>query len=371
MKWLIALLGCFVLPTTVAADVSLGTGFFITSDGYFATNFHVVKDALSIKIRAHGNQVLQARLITADTVNDLAILKAEGRFQPLSVVNSRSVKAGTQVVTMGFPLVSIQGGEPKITDGIVNSISGAGNDTRLFQISVPLQAGNSGGPLVMRDGNVIGIVTAKLDAIQVLARTGDLPQNVNYSVKSNYLLELLSSIPEIEKQLPQPRQRRLSDLEQLAELVARSIVIVAAERAEKQITAEPAPKPQSAPPEPPKPQSVFSQLPALWKSLQTGNVIRYRYFGDNRVYFEVATPSRAIVTMEGAVSGDRVFGTMRVQWSCVTPMFTRVCPIEFPFELTHVSPTRIEGTSGYFDVIDCGNCSIRNSLRNQFTWIPN
>jgi hypothetical protein len=91
---------------------------------------------------------------------------------------------------VGYPHVSIQGGEPKITDGLISSLSGMGDDPRLFQISVPVQPGNSGGPLVTFDGNVIGIVSAQLNALAMAKAGAGLPQNVNYAVKSNYIFEL-------------------------------------------------------------------------------------------------------------------------------------------------------------------------------------
>ena len=75
--------------------------------------------------------------------------------------------------------------------GEINSLSGLQDDPRHWQISVPVQPGNSGGPLFDEAGNVIGMVLSKLDAITVARFTGDLPQNVNYAVKSIYALPLL------------------------------------------------------------------------------------------------------------------------------------------------------------------------------------
>ena len=265
---------------------------------------------------------------------------------------------------MGFPLVTIQGGEPKISNGIVNSITGVGNDVRFFQISVPIQSGNSGGPLVTREGNVIGVVTAKLDAIKVLARTGDLPQNVNYAIKSNYLLDLLSTIPELETQLAKPRTHRFSELEQLAAFVSPSIAIVVASLPERASASVPAQKVEP-PPEPPKPVSVFSQLPPTWRSLQSGIIYRYRYLGDQRVYFEAVNPTFPYTAMsfDGQISGKRVFG---INYS----VFGRGCTDQASFELSLVSPSRIEGfLDGCLKVNVICSCGQRGRL--SFTWIPN
>ena len=171
--------------------VATGTGFFITADGYFVTCFHVIVGSQSITLRNLKGQTFAARVVVADRANDLAVLKAEGSFKPLPVGASGDMRRGAGIVTMGFPNVRQQGIEPKVTDGIINSFSGANNDPRVFQVSAPVQTGNSGGPLVNMEGNVVGVVASKLDAAAVARQTGDIPQNVNYAIKSQYLLELL------------------------------------------------------------------------------------------------------------------------------------------------------------------------------------
>jgi len=88
----------------------------------------------------------------------------------------------------------MQGDAVKYTDGSISSLSGPGDSPLYYQISVPVQSGNSGGPLFNSQGELVGIVAAKLDAVKTLARSGDLPQNVNYAVKADYLLPILKSI---------------------------------------------------------------------------------------------------------------------------------------------------------------------------------
>jgi S1-C subfamily serine protease len=79
------------------------------------------------------------------------------------------------------------------TLGNVTALAGIGDDTRYFQVSAPLQAGNSGGPLLDQSGNLIGVVTAKLDAVKLMAAIGDLPQNVNFAIKANVAQGFLDS----------------------------------------------------------------------------------------------------------------------------------------------------------------------------------
>ena len=118
-------------------------------------------------------------------------------------------------------------GEPRLTDGIINSLTGIENDPRTFQISIPVQAGNSGGPLLNMKGKVVGIVTAKLSASEVFKWTGDLPQNVNYAIKTPYLSVLLSSISDA----ADIRELRIGkkDLPTLASRIEPSVMIVIAE----------------------------------------------------------------------------------------------------------------------------------------------
>ena len=177
-----------------------GTGFFITDDGYFVTNAHVVTGAGQIRLMT-SNCMISAKLVKADAANDLALLKAEGKFDSLPVSSSRTVKLGATVSTVGFPNIGLQGFAPKLSKGDIASLSGAEDDPRYFQISVPLQPGNSGGALVDEQGNVVGVVSAKLNAQTALVATGALPENVNYAVKSSFLLGFLESTPDVSSKL--------------------------------------------------------------------------------------------------------------------------------------------------------------------------
>jgi S1-C subfamily serine protease len=108
------------------------------------------------------------------------------------------------VATVGFPDIGLQGFAPKLAKGEIASLSGVADDPRYFQISVPVQPGNSGGALVDAHGNVVGIVAAKLDASAALAATGALPENVYYAVKSSLLLSFLESVPDMASKLKEP-----------------------------------------------------------------------------------------------------------------------------------------------------------------------
>ena len=211
---------------TESRPEATGTGFFITEDGYLITNEHVTGEGASVRVLTAGG-ILQAKVVKVDRANDLALLKVEGRFAALPVTMSRKVKLGGTVATVGFPNIGLQGFAPKLAKGEIASLSGAQDDARYFQISVPVQPGNSGGALVDERGNVVGVVSAKLNARAALSTSGALPENVNYAVKSSYLLSFLESVPEVAARLrdPESKERKFEDVVRSAEQAAVLVLV--------------------------------------------------------------------------------------------------------------------------------------------------
>ena len=173
----------------------VGTGFFISDNGYLLTCFHVVNNAASIQVGTTRG-LFTAELVQSDPAKDVALLKVPGTFASLPLVSSNGVKLGEAVFTIGFPDPRLQGWQPKLTRGEISSLSGMQDNPDEYQISVPVQPGNSGGALVDERGNVVGIVAAKLKgSVAELLATGMLPENVNYAVKSSCAKTLLDSVP--------------------------------------------------------------------------------------------------------------------------------------------------------------------------------
>jgi S1-C subfamily serine protease len=137
------------------------------------------------------------------------------------------MKLGGTVATVGFPDIGLQGFAPKFARGEIASLSGVADDARYFQISVPVQPGNSGGALVDEHGNVVGVVSAKLNASVALAASGALPENVNYAVKSSFLLSFLESLPEVSAKLKEPisAERKFDDVVQSAQAAALLVLV--------------------------------------------------------------------------------------------------------------------------------------------------
>ena len=211
-------------PALFSSPTATGTGFFITDDGYLITNEHVVKDAAQVRLVTSAG-LISAKVVKVDAANDLALLKAEGRFASLPIAPSRAVKLGGTVATVGFPNIGLQGFAPKFARGEIASLSGAGDDARYFQISVPVQPGNSGGALVDERGNVVGVVSAKLNAAAALSASGALPENVNYAVKSSYLLSFLESVPDVSAKLKEANGKEIK-FEEVVEKAKQAAVLV-------------------------------------------------------------------------------------------------------------------------------------------------
>jgi S1-C subfamily serine protease len=203
---------------------STGTGFAISDDGYIITNEHVAGKGATVRIRT-ANGVLSAKVVRVDKANDIALLKAQGVFAPLPVISSRRIRLGSTVATVGFPNTDLQGFAPKLAKGEIASLAGAQDDARHFQISVPIQPGNSGGALVDARGNVVGVVVAKLSQKTAVAVTGTLAENVNYAVKSSYLLSFLESVPEVAAKLKDPNLKDLKFVD-MVEGVQQATVLV-------------------------------------------------------------------------------------------------------------------------------------------------
>ena len=212
--------------TAHARPASSGTGFFITDDGYFITNEHVAGNGAQVRLVTSAG-LISAKVVKVDSAHDLALLKAQGQFAALPIVASRVMRLGGTVATVGFPNIGLQGFAPKLAKGEIASLSGTEDDARYFQISVPVQPGNSGGALVDERGNVVGVVSGKLSARAARASSGSLPENVNYAVKSSYLLTFLESVPEVSAKLKEPemRERKFEDVVKSVEQAAVLVLI--------------------------------------------------------------------------------------------------------------------------------------------------
>jgi len=187
-------------PPTVAANPSppkstqptkrngsSGSGFVVSSLGHVLTNEHVISGCTTFTV-----DKAPAELVGSSEVFDLALLRFRlPNGKKVAEFSPAPARLNSDVTAVGFPYAGILGGL-NVTRGAVSSLSGLGNDGTRIQISAPVQAGNSGGPLVGPDGEVVGVVVSKLDAQFFSEKLGDTPQNVNFAVRGEVAKMFLS-----------------------------------------------------------------------------------------------------------------------------------------------------------------------------------
>lgn len=196
-----------------AEPIDTGTGWY-ADVGYVVTAYHVIQGKKNILLYGVDRKPVSASVVAADPANDIALLDGAFQAKPsvgLSVAKSPAT-LGSRVFTIGFPHPDLLGLSPKFTAGEVSAIAGIGDDPRVLQISVPVQAGNSGGPLINSAGEVVGIVSGKLSADKVLKATGDLTQNINYAVKARYLQGMLDDLGSRQPRAARPKPGPISDI---------------------------------------------------------------------------------------------------------------------------------------------------------------
>jgi S1-C subfamily serine protease len=187
-------------PPKAIESAYSGTGFLFSAKDYVITNWHVVRGTNNIKVKFLNGEEIKAEVALKDPQNDIAFLKLEQSPQlpasDLKIADSSKVRMGDKVFTIGYPAHWLMGDNPKYTEGVVNATSGLQDDPTVFQVSVEIQPGNSGGPLFNETGEVIGITSSSLDPKAAVEAFGTLPQNVNYAIKSTYISALLPMLPQ-------------------------------------------------------------------------------------------------------------------------------------------------------------------------------
>jgi len=208
-------------------EISMGTAWPVAA-GFAVTAFHVVRGHSTFLLLTKNGKKLDASVVMYDAANDIALVEvASPEKLPIAIpLATKQARVGERVFTIGYPHPDLMGAEPKLTDGIISSLTGIGNDPRTYQISVPVQAGNSGGPLLNMRGEAIGIVISKLNAAEMFKRTNDITENANYAVKIFYLNGLLLALPNKHPIAVHPVKR--GTLADLASRLERSVMIVIA-----------------------------------------------------------------------------------------------------------------------------------------------
>jgi len=203
-----------------------GSGVIISKSGYIITNHHVIEDADDIEVEFILNDEFQkfnAEIVQVDKTNDLAIIKiVDVNFDGVGELpynfKTRSSDVGTKVYAFGYPMaLTVMGKEIKVTDGMISSKTGFDGNITTYQITAPIQGGNSGGPLFDEKGNLIGINSSGIRK--------DIADNVAYSIKTSYVLNLIDILP---KSIELPSNTKLESLpltEQIKE-ISKYVVLI-------------------------------------------------------------------------------------------------------------------------------------------------
>ena len=315
----------------------LGTGFIISSDGKVATNLHVVRNLRNGGVQlASGERFDSFSVLAFDERKDVAIIKIPGFDLPaVTFGNSNNIQIGEPVLIVGNPL-GLQG---SVTTGVVSSIRDdpSGGGFKVIQTDAAANPGNSGGPLVNRQSEVIGVITFKVVG----------GENLNFAIPVNYLRGLMDS----------------------------PVSVMSLEDLRAKLANEP---------------DVFKSdvFPTRWKSLASGTTKIIRRDGD-RIYVETVLPEAAknagcFNLAELQKKGEIYTGTGKDGCVCQYTKFRAFVGQvlesnryggEGAIEITMMSPTRIEGRAMTFPKgtkIDCekGRYSKPVSEWQTFTWIP-
>ena len=205
-----------------------GSGFFISRDGYIATNHHVISNEkyslknLAVEFNYKDEiRIFSARVIRSDNGNDLAIIKIEDDdFKPLRSIpyslRNNDAELGEEVFALGYPMaLTLMGTDIKFTDGRISSKTGFKGNIATYQSTTPIQPGNSGGPLFDFNGNLLGINSSGLSK--------EIVDNVSYTIKTSYLVNLVNVLP---KKISFKKNNSLGKLTMPEKIKALSKVVV-------------------------------------------------------------------------------------------------------------------------------------------------
>jgi TPR repeat protein len=168
-----------------------GSGIIFTADGLVLTNHHVTAAGSSYTIITSDGQEIPATVVAQDADLDVAVLRLRTRFVsasfrlPPPLISSAKARSGEKVFTVGHPLAGLLSTEAKYNEGTISALSGMKDDQHLMQISVPIQPGNSGGPLANARGEVVGLIVSTINGSALLKQNNIMAQNINFAIKAD------------------------------------------------------------------------------------------------------------------------------------------------------------------------------------------
>ena len=172
--------------------IGSGTGFFVSADGHAVSNDHVIGICEKLASKIQG-KIVYFDIITTDKKNDLGLFKGDYRSQNYLSIKSGGAEFGEDIVAFGYPLSRELSSSVKLTRGIVSALSGPGNNYSEIQIDAAIQPGNSGGPVLNMEGQVVGVASSGLNKLFMLKESEYIPENVNFAVAATTLSNFLKA----------------------------------------------------------------------------------------------------------------------------------------------------------------------------------
>lgn len=171
---------------------STGTAFTVSNEGHALTNHHVINGCAEVKIAGRDGMV---KVITSDSVNDLALLQLSGKVNNIANLNPdfSKLRQGDDIIVFGYPLNWVLSSGGNLTPGTISALTGLGNNTNQIQITASIQPGSSGSPVMDKKGNVVGVVSMKLSDTKMVKSTGSVGQNVNFAVNGQTVKSFLDA----------------------------------------------------------------------------------------------------------------------------------------------------------------------------------
>jgi S1-C subfamily serine protease len=296
-----------------------GSGFIVSSDGKIVTNHHVIAAGKSAIVKLNNGAFFAvAGILADDPDHDLAVIKVSGKNLPaLALANASGVAVGDHVLAIGSPL----GLENSVSDGIVSAIREDRKGKSWIQTTAFASHGNSGGPLLIMDGKVAGVIAWKVSE----------GENLNFAIPSKFVAALLEG-----NSTPRP----LGDI--------------------------------------PKSDSTKVNAPsseALWNSLSNGWDYKIRIDGDYVYVQWVNLPSdlkstAAFASMELKKTGTKWAGKKIIYLPFNYKYSVKWCRTETAIEIDQLSESRIQGRSEGWTSLDVKKCQPENIVWKDFTWIP-
>lgn len=159
-----------------------GTGFLVSSNGHVLTNNHVIEGCTRLTFQIRGDVAVEATALAVNSTTDLALLKTDLTSTPAVFRGANNLRLGDELVVYGFPLLGDLSSQGNLTNGIVSALSGLNDDLSRLQMTAPIQPGNSGGPVMNRAGNIVGVVVETASDEYFREQRGTAIQNLNFAI---------------------------------------------------------------------------------------------------------------------------------------------------------------------------------------------